>query len=269
MKDRPIADWRLERYLIGELPPKEAEKIRRRLEADETAAHRLAGLEESNREILRSYTPQEMAARITRRMEGRRTEERRSIRSRTVRMTAYSLPAAAAIALLITLSPMKEWISGSGVGVESIRQKGLETGLAVYRKTTAGTEKLADGDTASAHDVVQLAYLAGEARYGAILSIDGRGMVTWHLPESSSPADEAPPLEIGGEVPLSFSYILDDAPDFERFFFVYSGSSFPLSSIADRAARLAARPDRAHAKPMDLGRRIDQVSIILNKGEGR
>ena len=30
--------------------------------------------------------------------------------------------------------------------------------------------------------MIQLGYTAGEARYGVILSIDGRGTITWHMP---------------------------------------------------------------------------------------
>ena len=50
--------------------------------------------------------------------------------------------------------------------------------------------------------------LSGGAPYGAVISLDGRGTVTFHLPTHGTAAAE---LSGRGAVPLPRSYELDDA----------------------------------------------------------
>jgi hypothetical protein len=58
-----------------------------------------------------------------------------------------------------------------------------------------------------------------------VLSIDGRGAVTWHLPpEYPGPAAR---LGSGVETTLPWSFELDDAPGFERFVMIVA--SFVLT----------------------------------------
>ena len=52
----------------------------------------------------------------------------------------------------------------------------------MYRKTDNGAEELAAGQAARQKDVLQLSYIAADARYGVIFSVDGRGTLTLHLP---------------------------------------------------------------------------------------
>jgi hypothetical protein len=70
---------------------------------------------------------------------------------------------------------------------DDTRIKGTVDGrpaLAVYRRTPAGSERLADGDVARAGDLLRVGYASGGRAYGVILSIDGTGAVTLHLPPS-------------------------------------------------------------------------------------
>jgi hypothetical protein len=56
----------------------------------------------------------------------------------------------------------------------------------MYRKTPNGAvERLHNGAFTRAGDRVQVTYTVSEARFGVVLSIDGRGDVTWHLPPES------------------------------------------------------------------------------------
>ena len=72
--------------------------------------------------------------------------------------------------------------------------------------------------------------MASGAKYGAIISIDGNGYLTQHYPEFGANASI---LEANGEIPLEYSYQLDDAPDFERFLFIASENQFDIAALID------------------------------------
>ncbi len=118
----------------------------------------------------------------------------------------------------------------------SVRVKGGSPMLHVYRKTSDGAELLSSGEKAKENDVVQIRYAAGTDTWGAILSVDGNGMVTQHFPDSG---DAAGKLEAGGEIALAFSYRLDDAPKFERFILVSGTKEFSLSDLKHDLSNLA------------------------------
>lgn len=115
----------------------------------------------------------------------------------------------------------------ASVGLDRLDASTVETGgLHVYRQHGPDVVELDDGAEARAGDRVQLTY-DGRAAYGVIWSVDSRGVRTLHFP---SAPDEETALTERRDVPLAFSWRLDDAPDNERFFFVTS--SRPLSPAA-------------------------------------
>ncbi|HEY5908808.1 MAG TPA: hypothetical protein VIZ31_12255, partial [Vicinamibacteria bacterium] len=118
------------------------------------------------------------------------------------------------------------------------------------------------GSLAHDHDLVQLAYQAVGRRYGAIVSIDGRGVVTQHLPASGS---EAAPLQAGAPVPLPQAYELDDAPGFERFYLVTSDAPFPLESVVAAVRRRHTASAPAGGARLDLPNGMDQAAFLLRK----
>ncbi|HEX3020396.1 MAG TPA: hypothetical protein VHP36_08830, partial [Chitinispirillaceae bacterium] len=63
---------------------------------------------------------------------------------------------------------------------------------------------------------------------------------------------------------LNNSYELDDAPDFERFFFIYSNHEINVSSILD-AAKKMAKSDTAINGNIILPPGINQMSLIFKK----
>jgi hypothetical protein len=157
-----------------------------------------------------------------------------------------------------------------GIRSDDTRAKGDAFHLSLFRKTGTGVERLADGATAHARDLVQVGYSAGAGGFGAIFSIDGRGTVTYHLPEGYSGGSRAAPDVDGkGEAVLPSAYELDDAPRFERFFFVYSAKPFGLEEL-DRSARsLAADPRSAETGRPRLPAGSSLSSLILRKGASR
>jgi hypothetical protein len=251
-----VSDLSLEQHRLGELDAAAAAAMKERIGRDPVLRERLEDLERSDAEILAVHPPAEMAAAIR----GRLAAERRL---KPIRLVNLVLPAAAAALLALTLFAARDrLLAGTG----DTRLKGLATSLSAWRKAGEGAERLASGASARTGDLVQLSYLAGDARYGVILSIDGRGVVTFHLPEGwEGGQGRSPALDRTGEITLASAYELDDAPSFERFFLVYGSESFAVSAAADAARRLAVKPDSALRGKLELPRGLRQVTFLLVK----
>jgi hypothetical protein len=135
--------------------------------------------------------------------------------------------------------------------------------LALYRHRDGRDERLANGARAGRGDLVQMAYVVAHApSYGVIVSLDGGGQVTLHLPDAQ--AGNAPPLQTSREVRLSTSYELDDAPGFERFFLVTAPAPFPIGDVMQAARALAGSP-AASTGPLPLPATFWQASLRLEK----
>lgn len=271
---RSIPDILVEQLLLDELGP--AEKAR--LLKEPEVMQRLEVLRASNAEILEKYPPAEMAARIEGRLEAAREAETESSRKGEKvteggrarpaggRVTALFrrrgfvpvLAAAAVLALLVGIVPL---LVRGGVSPDTgsgIRIKGAGPVLHVYRETAKGPELLKNGASASAHDLLQLSYVAAGARFGMVFSIDGSGTVTLHYPVGAALAAR---LQSGGEVALPHSYELDNAPRFERFYLVTSSSEFSVREILARARKAA---DAGTFTP-SFPRGFQIASFTLNK----
>jgi hypothetical protein len=200
-------------------------------------ADRLAEIARSNEEILDQYPPQLMAAQI----EQRRRESRRSARP-ALRFVLPALAAASAAAVLVwILLPggtrhLVDPAKVPAVAEEHIIVKGAPQ-LVIHRLQGDRVERLRPGQTVAAGDLLQLEYNAAEARYGVVFSVDGRGTVVLHYP--SDPGDSTA-LSPGGAHALPFSYELDDAQGFERFFIVWSGKPIPVDVVLKAAQGLGS-----------------------------
>ncbi len=115
--------------------------------------------------------------------------------------------------------------------LENSRQN-QKTEIRLYKKTDDGVQLLSNGDSAKKGDVIQITYAPGKNNYGVIFSVDGNGNITRHFPEKSWKSErlshEKP------EIPLDFSYELDNAPSFECFVMVSSEKEFNLNDIEKR-----------------------------------
>ena len=87
-----------------------------------------------------------------------------------------------------------------------------------------------------------------------------------HFPTYSGVAAE---LDNNGAILLPYSYELDDAPDFERFFFITGGSSFDIDEVLDAAYELASKSKASRREFLDIPETYYQTTILLNKGTER
>jgi hypothetical protein len=126
-----------------------------------------------------------------------------------------------------------------------------------------GAEELGPGATARGGDLLQVGLVSAGRGYGVVLSFDGRGTLTRHLPETGERAVRLPP---SGEALLPASFRLDDAPGFERFLLVVSREEFPVARAVELARALAARPD-ASVAPVVLDGGLEAASALVRKEE--
>lgn len=245
-----LPDIVLERYRLNDLPPAEYHELSDRLRRDAALRVRLESLDQSDTEIRRNYQPDVFIQRV---------QERLSTPARRV-LPALALPAVLVIALIAAvLLPRIGTNEGGGDGI-----KGMVPALAVYRKTNTGSETLTDGAIAHSGDLIRLGYRAAGKPFGVILSIDGRGAVTMHLPPNG---EQAASLQNEPTVLLDKAYELDDAPRWERFYFVTGETSFLVQPVMD-AARRAASSSQPQPK-LELPKGLEQSIFLLQKEEPR
>jgi len=259
----PLHDVTLERYRLGELPQPEADAVREALAADPDARERLGALARSDGEILAAEPPAEFAAAVERQLAGGAAEGA----PRRASSPVLWLAPLAAIGLTAAIAGSLVWRGTAGPDGPGVttrggdRLKGGSPSLLLFRKgSAAAIERLEPGALAHAQEVVQIAYHAGGRHYGVVVSIDGRGVVTRHLPATG---DQAAPLQPNETTPLGAAYRLDDAPRAERFYLVAADTPFEVNPVLTAARRVAADP-LAEAQ-LPLGPTFVQASFLLRK----
>jgi hypothetical protein len=244
-----VRGWRLERYLLDELPPGELRDVEEALAASGEVRERLEDLRLSNDAILREHPPAAVAAQLRARAAASAPSP-----SRAARVLAPALAALAAVLIAGGVLIVRRHAREQAPRPDVTRVKGVQPYLLLFRQA-APVERLAPGALVHEHDRLQVAYQAAGRRYGVIVSVDGAGAVTRHLPASG---DWATPLATGGPVPLGASYELDDAPGFERFVLVTADAPFAVETVVDAARR---QPEAR----LDLPEWMDQFSFVLRK----
>ncbi len=241
---RSIPDLLLERYALDELPPAAREAVDREIAGDPSARTRLDAIASSNAEILRRHAPAGLVGTPAPRIHSRRG-------------AAVSLALASAVVAVLAVMPhlpaaATDRIKGTA---------GDRPAIAVYRRTPAGSERLADGDIARAGDLLRVGYQPAGRAYGVILSIDGRGSVTLHLPPQGT---QAAPLAQTKMTLLDSAYELDAAPRIERFYFITGTRPFAVAPVL-AAARAATTAPLSLPLPASL----EQVTFTVQKETGK
>jgi hypothetical protein len=264
-----LPDWLVERVALDEVPPESRARVAR---ADpEQLAARVAALRaEDAAELAANPAAVAVAAIEARAAAGRRVAARSAGPSRPWQLGLASLAGVAALGAIVVLAraPSGERASARPAAVaqvdpldEGTRVKG-EARLLGFRDTGERAERLQPGAVVRAGDRIQVRYYPGGASYGVIASIDGAGAVTLHQPSEGAPP-EATALA-PRPTTLPNAYALDDAPGFERFFFITADRPIDVPHILDVLRALAQRPGGDLATP-ELPEGLRQFSLLLRK----
>lgn len=236
-----IPDWKLEKYLTGDLPASEMRELRELEATDEIFAGRVRLLREDNLAILRKMPYETLSAKL----------EAHSRDVRTVNFKFAKFASAAAVFVLafvaVAVFMNGEHAVSSTVGgkagqmaantdantqvamadVETgTRIKGMDARMEVWKKTEKGVVQMENLGDAYEGDEIQLRYSVPQKCFGLLFSMDGNGTITMHMGDEN----KAIALEPGKMVTLPFAYKLDNAPKFEKFFLLTSQNEFELDA---------------------------------------
>lgn len=253
MKKEVLNELYYEQIILKELP---IEKYADR----EIDKNKIDRLENSNREILKKYPADLMAKSIEKKLH----DSENLVKNRFNYKKIYiPLSAAAVFLLFFTIFPVlqKQGYNPGIQDTETVRLKGNKPSLYIYRGNRNDQELLGNNSLVKEKDRLQISYDGAGAKYGVIFSIDGRGTVTLHFPDNVYSNTR---LDIGGKIYLPFSYELDNAPFFERFFFVTSDQEIDAQSIMENAGKIAKGNK---SEMLNLSDAYSQQSIILFKEE--
>ncbi len=239
-----IPDWKLERFLTGDLPEEEMNKLRELEANDAVFANRVKMLREDNKAILSKLPFETLAANLGTDAAGNAAK---NAAKNAVRFTLVKFAAAAmfvfAVALVAFFAQRETSVMNERVGSDvaavggpqntqvalvetqsDTRIKGMDARMEVWKKTPAGIVQLNDLDSVGEGDEIQLRYSVPEKCFGLLFSMDGNGALTLHMGNGEKAIELAP----GKMNSLPFAYKLDDAPYFEKFFFVTSPKEFAV-----------------------------------------
>ena len=232
-----IPDWKLERFLTGDLPEEEMKKIHELETADVMLAQRLKMLRDDNKAILNKLPFENLVEKMN----------AESAAKEAPRFTLVKFAAAAvlvmAVALIAFMAQRETVVTGGNAGGDiarvnnaqktqvalaetqsDTRIKGLDARMEVWKRTSTGIVQLNDLDEVAEGDEIQLRYAVPEKCFGLLFSMDGNGALTLHMGNGEKAIELAP----GKMNSLPFAYKLDDAPYFEKFFFVTSSNEFSV-----------------------------------------
>lgn len=221
---KQISDFKLERYLLGELPEVEMAALRKREAEDELFAARVKMMREEGKRFL--------AENPFSGLEDKLENDQRSVeRSLWLRVAAV-LVVAFGIFSVVVLNRQTEIVnessatSGMDVAMADVdngtRIKGMTAGLEVWKKMGDSAVQMVNLGEAREGDEIQLRYRVPQKCFGMLFSMDGNGTITMHMGEGNRAVE----LEPGKMTTLPFAYKLDNAPKFEKFFLLTSGEMF-------------------------------------------
>lgn len=254
-----ISDLKLEELALGTLAKSETKALLEALEHDQEAKGRLEAIEQSNEDLLRELSPDEVDAEVARRiavLESKTNKPHPEIKKRHVIGPRLAWSALAVsictAALLVVFLPREENTPG-------YRTKG-EPRLLVHRVVKDGIEQLAEGASVCEGDRIQLSVVPAGRKYFTVFSVDGRGHLTLHFPQEG---EDGKIEESDTPFPLPRSYELDDAPAFERFFLIASQTPLEMATIMKIVRKQLKNIE--HAVLDDLPVDTTQSSFLLEK----
>ena len=225
-----ISDFKLERYLLGELPEKEMRELQERELSDEIFAARVREMREQGKRFL----AENPFAALDDKLDA--IEDSKSSVDGLPNVLWLTVAAAVVIALgifsVVALSRDDATYDNHSASMEvamadvdnGTRIKGMQATLEVWKKTGDSAVQMVNLGNAYEGDEIQLRYRVPQKCFGMLISMDGNGTITMHMGEG----DKAIELEPGKMTTLPFAYKLDNAPKFEKFFLLTSQNSFGI-----------------------------------------
>lgn len=260
-----LPDWLVERAALDEVPPASRERIAAASPGE--LAGRIAALRDNTAAELEHHPAGPAVAEIEARVAAERRRRRAEQRRRRMGWLGVATSAAAVLVVarlgaghaVVTPPPGEQPHAATP---DDGRVKGPPHLLA-FRQVGQQIEQLKQNAVVRAGDVIQLRYKPGGQNYGVIASVDGAGVVTLHYPQR----EDAPPqaTAMAGETTaLPNAYALDDAPGFERFFFVTASGPLDVHATLSAVRALSRRDDSATAS-LELPDGLQQWSLLLRK----
>lgn len=223
-----ISDFKLERYLLGELSEKEMRELQERELSDEIFAARVAEMRLQGKRFVAENPFEALEAK----MDAADEAADDNVISGLWLKVAAALVIALGVFSMVVLNRNVETYSGESATMEvamanvddGTRIKGMSASLEVWKKTGDSAVQMVNLGDASEGDEIQLRYRVPQKCFGMLFSMDGNGTVTMHMGDGNNAIE----LEPGKMTTLPFAYKLDNAPKFEKFFLLTSQNSFAI-----------------------------------------
>lgn len=225
-----ISDFKLERYLLGDLPEGEMQALREREACDEIFAARVREMREQGERFLAENPFSAIEDKL------KNAEWSENLSNRSFNTLWLKVAAALVIALgvfsAVVLNRNVTTYEGSGMSMDvamadadnGTRIKGMSASLEVWKKTGDSAVQMVNLGDAFEGDEIQLRYRVPQKCFGMLFSMDGNGTITMHMGEGNKAVE----LEPGKMTTLPFAYKLDNAPKFEKFFLLTSEKAFEI-----------------------------------------
>ena len=263
MPNKNIPDYFLERYILNELPENKKNEIDEILQGNPEIKNRIETIKKSNADILEKYPAKIHSSRIIEIFNLDKKNKKNAQGAGKAKKNKFLMPYiafAAAVIMAIIFIP-GQFLNENKI--EITRLKGMEAGLFVYSKKNNKETLLKNNSSARENDLLQLAYVSTEYLHGVILSIDSRGVVTLHYPDTQNSSTE---LVLHKKILLKKSYELDDAPDFERFFFIMSRTKINVDKVIIEAETFSKQSSHIVSKEnIKLDNKFKQISFTIKK----
>jgi hypothetical protein len=228
-----ISDFKLERYLLGELSEKEMRELQERELSDEIFAARVAEMRLQGKRFVAENPFVALEAKMAA-AEQSANDERNDVGGRNTLWlkVAAALVIALGVFSMVLLNRNVETFDSKDAAMEvamadvddGTRIKGMQASLEVWKKTGDSAVQMVNLGDAHEGDEIQLRYRVPQKCFGMLFSMDGNGTITMHMGEGNKAIE----LEPGKMTTLPFAYKLDNAPKFEKFFLLTSQNSFEI-----------------------------------------
>ncbi|HSQ40888.1 MAG TPA: hypothetical protein VLM37_01260 [Fibrobacteraceae bacterium] len=258
-----VPQWKLERYLLGELPQKDLDQIRKMLETDPLLRSRLENLQTDTQQFRERHLSLGLESWDVAASKPAPFQKHKIWRGR-----GWALAAAALVALTAPIGffsmqsdkPAKNSMQIVALSLEDeTRTKGLHDRLELWLKDGDGVALLKEGVKLRQGELIQIFFQVEKKGYAAILSLDGRGHWTTHFPEMGGSAQM---VESGKPGFLPFSYQLDDAPRYEVFWLLTCDQPFSVDSLT---GILATQSDSVPPERLPLDEHFHQIRLLVRK----